>query len=63
MFSITCHRCGHRELTTTRSILSLHNTSEGPVAYVRCSKGHPTLTWFRTQITVNVDDDDLVLAG
>jgi len=30
-------------MVSTRSIVSLHNTSEGVVAYVRCPEGHVTM--------------------
>ncbi len=40
MFDIHCHVCDRRYLVGSRSIQSFHNTSEGPVAYVRCPHGH-----------------------
>ncbi len=43
MLQIHCHECQQHHLVGTRSIVSLHNTSEGVVAYVKCPKGHLTL--------------------
>lgn len=44
MFLLHCSGCGHdegqRHLVGTNSLLSLHNTSDGPIAYVRCPNGH-----------------------
>jgi hypothetical protein len=47
MFDIHCHRCDRPYLVGTRSIVSFHNTSEGPVAYVSCPQGHVLLRSFR----------------
>lgn len=46
MFDINCHICRERYLVGTRSIQSFHNTSEGPVAYVTCPKGHHLVRYF-----------------
>ena len=44
MFLLHCSGCDHdegqRHLVGTNSLLSLHNTSDGPIAYVRCPNGH-----------------------
>ena len=44
MFLLHCSGCGHdeggRHLVGTDLLLSLHNTSDGPIAYVRCPNGH-----------------------
>ncbi len=47
MFDVHCHICDRRFLVGTRSIVSFHNTSEGPVAYVRCPDGHTLVRWFQ----------------
>jgi hypothetical protein len=46
MYALFCHHCGHSHLMGARSILSLHNTSEGVIAYVRCPEGHELFTTF-----------------
>lgn len=46
MFTIHCHHCDRQHLIGTRSIVSFHNTSEGPVAYVRCPEGHTIVRYF-----------------
>jgi hypothetical protein len=48
MFHIKCKQCATNhpdgspsgQLVGSGSILSLHNTSEGPIAYVKCPDGH-----------------------
>ena len=44
MFLLHCSGCdpdgGRRHLVGTTSLLSLHNTADGPIAYVRCPNGH-----------------------
>ncbi len=44
MFLLHCSGCaeaeGQRHLVGTDSIQSLHNTADGPIAYVRCPHGH-----------------------
>jgi hypothetical protein len=56
MFDIHCHICNCRYLVGTRSITSFHNTSEGPVAYVRCPRGHTLLRSFRDARTHPVEE-------
>ena len=51
MFDIHCHVCQQRYLVGTRSITSLHDTSNGPVAYVRCPAGHHVVHEFRAGAT------------
>jgi hypothetical protein len=46
MFDIHCHICDLRYLVGSSSINSLHNTSDGPVAYVECPKGHSLARYF-----------------
>lgn len=43
MLQIHCPQCERRYLVGTRSIRSMHNTSEGVVVYVRCPEGHLTI--------------------
>lgn len=43
MLQIHCPVCNHRYMVGTSSIVSMHNTSEGVLAYVRCPEGHVTL--------------------
>lgn len=50
MLTIHCHRCSTTHLVGTRSIVSMHQTSEGPVAYVRCPEGHLTVTEFGREL-------------
>lgn len=47
MFELYCHVCDRDHLVGPRAILSLHNTTEGPVAYVRCPLGHHLVRSFR----------------
>ena len=46
MLTIHCHRCSRSHLVGTRSIVSMHHTSEGLIAYVRCPDGHLTIEAF-----------------
>lgn len=43
MLHIHCPQCDRRYLVGTRSIRSMHNTSEGVIVYVRCPEGHLTI--------------------
>jgi hypothetical protein len=47
MFDIHCDACGHRYLVGTRSITAFENTADGPVATVRCPRGHVVVHAFR----------------
>lgn len=51
MFDIHCHHCNQTYLIGTREITSMHNTSEGPMAYVTCPKGHHLVRYFRDKRT------------
>ena len=46
MFDAYCSRDRARVLLGPRNILSLHNTSDGIVVYVRCHCGHPGVVTF-----------------
>lgn len=46
MFNLHCHLCGSNQLVGSRSILSLHNTSRGVIAYARCPQGHTVVVDF-----------------
>lgn len=39
-FDAYCHHCDTRYLMTMSSLKSVHNTSEGPIAYAVCPQGH-----------------------
>jgi hypothetical protein len=43
MLNIFCPQCERSHLVGTRSIVSVHNTSEGVISYVKCPEGHITL--------------------
>ena len=47
MYDIFCPHCDTQWLVGTPSIRSFHNTSEGPIAYVECPKGHLLVRYFR----------------
>ena len=47
MFELHCHACGQDHIVGPRSIRSFHNTADGPVAYVRCPRGHDLVRSFR----------------
>jgi hypothetical protein len=47
MFDIHCAQCGHAHLVGTRSITAFGNTDRGPVAVVRCPRGHLVTHEFR----------------
>lgn len=49
MFDIHCHHCDKRYLVGFRRMDSFHNTSEGPIAYVTCPRGHHVVRRFRVQ--------------
>ena len=63
MFDVHCRLCDRRYLVGTRSIASFHNTSDGPIAYVRCPEGHLLVRHFRRNVTTPptaVDVDELL---
>ena len=47
MFTIDCPICGQELLVGPRRIEALHQTAEGPVAEVRCPRGHLVVHEFR----------------
>lgn len=47
MYDIHCPHCEARWLVSSRAIRSMHNTSDGPLAYVECPKGHLLMRYFR----------------
>lgn len=51
MFSIHCPTCTARSLVGTDAIVSLHDTDHGPVAVVRCPRGHLVAHSFRRGTT------------
>lgn len=46
-FDVHCHHCNTRYLIQASAVGSIHNTSEGPVAYATCPKGHHLVRRFR----------------
>ena len=40
MNSLYCHHCGTHHLIGASAIRSIHNTEDGPIAYVTCPVGH-----------------------
>ncbi len=48
MFEITCPHCHRRSLAFTRDLLTFDNTAAGPVATVRCPRGHAVRHHFRS---------------
>lgn len=46
MFDIHCQECAQRYLVGARSITAFRNTTDGPVATVRCPLGHTVLHAF-----------------
>ena len=47
MFSMTCTHCQKTRLMNLENILSMHRSSEGDVAYVRCHCGQTAIHLFR----------------
>lgn len=60
MLTIHCHRCSRSHLVGTRSIVSMHHTSEGPVAYVRCPEGHLTMQEFGREVAAAPEPEPTV---
>ncbi len=46
-FDVHCHHCDRRYLIQASSVQSIHNTSDGPVAYATCPAGHRLIRRFR----------------
>lgn len=59
MFDVHCHHCDRSYLVGTRSIASFHNTSDGPIAYVRCPAGHLLVRNFRRNVTTSAATPDV----
>ena len=59
MYDVYCEKCDQRILLFSNDILSMHNTSEGPVAYVRCHRDHLLMRSFRAGTTRVVQDFEL----
>jgi hypothetical protein len=57
MYDIHCPTCATRYLVGSGAIDSFHNTSEGPIAYVRCPEGHRLIRYFRPAATAAVSAD------
>jgi hypothetical protein len=55
MFNLHCHICQRQYLVGSRSISSFHNTSDGPIAYARCPRGHVLFRSFRDDRTQPVE--------
>ncbi len=47
MLIIHCHLCDSNQLIGYGKLISVNNTSEGPVAYARCNHGHLTMSHYR----------------
>ena len=47
MFDLWCPTCQRTYLVGPRRLLSLRNTSRGPVGHARCPDGHVTVVEFR----------------
>lgn len=48
MFDLRCQACDAVYLVGARSLVSLQHTTEGPVGYLRCPRGHVTVVEFRS---------------
>ena len=48
-FDVYCHHCETRYLLGMSSLRSMHNTSEGPIAYAVCPQGHHLVRHFRAE--------------
>lgn len=46
MFQLWCRTCGTAYLVGARRLISLRNTSRGPVGYARCPEDHVTVVAF-----------------
>lgn len=55
MFDLWCRTCGRTYLVGTRRLLSLHNTSRGPLGCARCPEGHLTVVAFHGVRTHDVE--------
>lgn len=55
MLQIHCPDCARNYLVGVRSIRSIHNTSEGVIAYVRCPEGHTTINTGTTRTIERIE--------
>ena len=62
MFSIHCHICDEEHLVSTRNIVSMLQTSNGPVAFVRCVRNHLVMYEFRNARSSGPNAADLAVA-
>ena len=60
MFDLFCDTCEITYLVDTHFLISLHNTTNGPVGFARCPRGHRTIVRFheRPAGTAEIDRDD-----
>ena len=57
MFDVHCRHCEATYLVGSSSIVSFLNTSEGPIAHVRCPTDHLLVRYFRADRTQMLSDD------
>ncbi|MFP3906171.1 MAG: hypothetical protein ACLFRV_04845 [Acidimicrobiales bacterium] len=48
MFTFHCNRCDTTHTGSSRDVVSVHTTSEGRIAYVRCPLGHLSVLKYDT---------------
>jgi len=58
MFDLHCQVCDRRYLVDTSSLISLHNTSDGPVVHARCPHGHRNAVHFHARRPLVAGDVD-----
>lgn len=46
MFTFRCNRCDTTHTGSSRDVVSVHATSQGRIAYVRCPLGHLSVLSF-----------------
>ncbi len=63
MFDINCHQCEATHLIGSCRIRSMHNTSEGPIAYVECPEGHFLVVRFGAEARYRATSDIPVASG
>jgi hypothetical protein len=56
MFDIYCPSCDLTFLVWTRSLVALHNSSDGPIGLVRCPAGHFNVVRFHEPRRPVADD-------
>lgn len=62
MFTIHCHICDEEHLVSTHSIVAMHQTHNGPVAFVRCVRNHLVMYEFRNARSSGPHAADLAVA-